>query len=523
MNPTHRPIRRLAAKALALATIVCGSLGVPGSVDAWSATDTETAVMAFVDDVSPAVTVDRSTNCMPGATVGATQSTDAVAYRNDRIVLRTTASTNSVTTTINATLHTMYGNNLPYVGPIETITFPTPPGGPAIVPVLSVTLLPRPGGLQHDILGLARHLRNDSGKIASPDYTNNFDGPYGHYFPYGFPQNTSSLTPPRTNLTGAGLKIGTGTKIEVYDSGMFALDPVNLPTATQLTSADNDLVNLVNNGPKEVDFPEAGHDQGIVGVLTTIAPGATIESVRVNDRAGLLTDVSAARAIASSLRTLSLTNYPNLLINAFGTAACNLNPAAVGGAVLQPIGTEAIVEVVDKFDPFKAGGMLIVASAGNEATTRPHYPAAFPSVLSVGALDGTVDSDLSPWSSPSKNAPIAEFSNRGSTVDVYALGVELPTTHVNGYRFEAGADLIMGKALVSGTSFAAPKMAAYVSEVMSTNGLRARAARDLLIAGGIAPLPQCGTTTIEQGKAVVLSALTASITAPPIPANPITC
>ena len=378
--------------------------------------------------------------------------------------------------------------------------------------MLSVTLMPRPGGLQHDILGLARHLRNDSGKIASPDYTNNFDGPYGHYFPYGYPQNTPSLTPPRTNLTGAGLKIGTGTKIEIYDSGMFALDPVNLPTATQLTAADNDLVNLVNNGPKLVDFPEGGHDQAIAGVLTTIAPGATIESVRVNDRAGLLTDVSAARAIASSLRTLTLATYPNLLVNAFGTAACNLDPTVVGGAVLQPIGTEAVVEVVDKFDPFKAGGMLIVASAGNEATTRPHYPAAFPSVLSVGALDGTLDSDLSPWSSPSKNAPIAEFSNRGSTVDVYALGVALPTTHVNGYRFETGADLITGKAIVSGTSFAAPKVAAYLSEVMSTNGLRARAARDLLIAGGVAPLPQCFTSTVEQGKAIVLSALTASIT-----------
>ena len=138
---------------------------------------------------------------------------------------------------------------------------------------------------------------------------------------------------------------------------------------------------------------------------------------------------------------------------------------------------EAVVEAVDRFDPFKPGGMLIVAAAGNEATTRPHYPAAFSSVLSVGALDGTKDSDLSPWSSPSKTAPVADFSNRGSTVDAHALGVSLPTTTVSGVRFETGGDVFEGKGAVSGTSFAAPKMAAYIAERMSTSGNTARGAR----------------------------------------------
>ena len=160
--------------------------------------------------------------------------------------------------------------------------------------------------------------------------------------------------------------------------------------------------------------------------MTTVAPGSAIENVRINDRSGLATDVSAARSIAVvDAHADTCRRIPNLLVNAFGTAVCDLNPLAPG-AVLQPIGMEAVVEVVDRFDPFKPGGMLIVASAGNVASTRPHYPAAFPSVLSVGALDGNIDGDLSPWSSPSKTAPVAEFSNRGSTVDVYALGVDLP-------------------------------------------------------------------------------------------------
>ena len=148
--------------------------------------------------------------------------------------------------------------------------------------------------MPHDILGLARHLRNDSGKIASPDYAFSYYGPYIHYFPYGYPTKISALTPPRTNLTSAGLKIGTGVKIHVDDTGLFAADPVNLPTTTQLTADDNDLVNRVNNGPLMIDFPAGGHGEEIDGVLTTVAPGSSIADVRINDRAGLATDVSAA-------------------------------------------------------------------------------------------------------------------------------------------------------------------------------------------------------------------------------------
>jgi hypothetical protein len=522
MNPNRSPIRHAAAKALALVAIVCGTVGVTGSARAANSTEVDT--MAWLDDVSTAIKVDQTVDCMNLAT-------DAVAYRNDNIVMRTSAANNSITGTINNTLHGMYGppNNFNYVGSIERITFPPPPAGPAFVDVVSVTLVPRPGSAPHDILGLARHLRNDSGKIASPNYAYVNNGPYTHYFPKGYPKKmTDPLTPPRTNLTpqgapiGAGLKIGTGVKIHVDDTGLFAADPVNLPTTTQLSSADNDLVDQVFNGPFMVDWPAAAHAQAIDGVITTVAPGSAIVDVRINDRSGLITDVSAARAIAASLRSLTLPNYPNLLVNAFGGAVCDLNSGAAGGAVLQPVGMEAIVEVVDRFNPFKTGGMLIVASAGNEATTRPHYPAAFPSVLSVGALDGNVDGDLSPWSSPSKTAPVADFSNRGSTVDVYALGVDIPTTHVSGYRFETNGDIIEGKAKVTGTSFSGPKVAAYIAERMSTSGSTARAARDWLINHAVAPLPQCGTQTVPQGKALVLTSLTASIS-DPATANPVTC
>ena len=83
-------------------------------------------------------------------------------------------------------------------------------------------------------------------------------------------------------------------------------------------------------------------------------------------------------------------------------------------------------------------GLIVVASAGNEPTGRPVYPAAYPSVLGVGAL--APDGSLWPQ------------SNHGDFVSVTAPGyAHLPV----GYKGEAG--------LYAGTSVAA----AYVSNIVS--------------------------------------------------------
>jgi hypothetical protein len=513
MSP-NTSARRLLTRGLVVTAIACSSMVITASVNAGTATETD--VMAWLDNVSPAIDIDQSNKCMAGAT-------DAVAYRNDRIVLRTNAPDTNVKSTVNAKLNNMYGTlSVPYVGPIERITFPnTPPANTPVTPVLSVTLLPRPGGAHHDVVGLARRLRNESHVPASPDYAITNSGPYNFYWPHGYPEKIGAITLPRTNLTPSGQKIGTGIKVGIYDTGLAAPNATDLPTTTQLSADDNDLSDIVSNGPKMADFPATGHGEAIAGVLTTIAPGMTIQEVRINDRTGLATDVSAARGMASSLRTLSRTDYPDLIVNAFGTTTCDLDSLAPG-AMLEPIGLEAVVEVVDKFDPYQPDGMLIVASAGNMATTRPHYPAAFDSVLGVGALDGNIDGDPSPWSSPARTAPIADFSNRGSWVDAYAVGVDLPTTHTSGVRFETGGDILAGKASVDGTSFAAPDIAALIAEKVSTSSphLKARQAWNVIAASRIAPLPQCGQTKVESGVAIVLSSLSGTAdgqpTGPPV-------
>ena len=78
-----------------------------------------------------------------------------------------------------------------------------------------------------------------------------------------------------------------------------------------------------------------------------------------------------------------------------------------------------------------AQSAVIVAGAGNDGTTTPFYPAAYPEVLAVAAIDA--------------GGQRATFSNHGDWVDVVAPGVDVLTT------FDSGT---WGAA--SGTSLAAP-------------------------------------------------------------------
>jgi hypothetical protein len=89
-------------------------------------------------------------------------------------------------------------------------------------------------------------------------------------------------------------------------------------------------------------------------------------------------------------------------------------------------------------------GLIVVASAGNEATGKPFYPAAFPSVIGVGALAP----DGKRW----------EDSNYGDSVMVYAPGFAgMPV----GYRGEPG--------IYAGTSISAAYTAHLIAGALTRN------------------------------------------------------
>jgi thermitase len=88
--------------------------------------------------------------------------------------------------------------------------------------------------------------------------------------------------------------------------------------------------------------------------------------------------------------------------------------------------------------------VVLISASGNDHSAQPSFPAAYPEVLSVGAVN--------------PDGSRAEFSNYGDYLDVVAPGTEIPSTFVHN-RYAA----------LSGTSMAAPHVTALAGLIRSLN------------------------------------------------------
>lgn len=157
---------------------------------------------------------------------------------------------------------------------------------------------------------------------------------------------------------------------------------------------------------------------------------------------GFATKILAIKCSADSIGTGSVVaGYDGIRYAAdMGAAVIN---CSFGGSI-NPSFVQGIQTVVDYA---YSKGSLVVAASGNEATHNdrtPVFPANLDHVLSVGATGST-------------DAP-AGFSGYGVSVDVWAPGVNVTTTQLNGGYVSSG---------VSGTSFAAPIVSGVAALLMS--------------------------------------------------------
>jgi subtilisin family serine protease len=160
-----------------------------------------------------------------------------------------------------------------------------------------------------------------------------------------------------------------------------------------------------------------GHGTHVAGIIAQMSPQSKLLPVRVLDANGRGTTFALAYGIEWAVEQ--------------GADVINLSLGAdANSRVLQDVITQAIAQEV-----------IVVAAAGNAGTDEPQFPASFPAVISVTAVDG--------------NNTKADFASFGAGwVDLAAPGVGITSTVVgpygSGYASWSGTSMATG--FVSGAA-----------------------------------------------------------------------
>jgi hypothetical protein len=222
---------------------------------------------------------------------------------------------------------------------------------------------------------------------------------------------------PWLGITTDNSRWGTGVKIAVLDTGVVP-NP-SLPGLSQslaMTPFPSDLSKTLGHGTAVASLI-AGHDPAAPG----IAPAAEIISIRVGDESGQADSFALAAGILAAIDS--------------GVQIINIS---MGTTENNPLIEEAVLLA-------HKSHVLIVAASGNSEQAEASYPAAYPSVISVGAVDARGEH--------------LDFSNFGTYLSLTAPGYAIDTAWPgNGY------------ARISGTSASAPIVTGAIAATMSNGG-----------------------------------------------------
>lgn len=211
----------------------------------------------------------------------------------------------------------------------------------------------------------------------------------------------------------------------------------------------------------------AGHGTFAAAVVQQVHPEALVAVYNPLDSDGIGTEMAVAcamiRAVKEGARIVNLS---------LGTRTVDDGP---------PVALQAALDVIDGLD----GGrdVVLVAAAGNYGDTRACWPAAFRRVVSVAG----VRADLTP----------STWSSRGPWVDCSAVGEGVVAAYVEGTEaneLDPANPEVFGPdawALWTGTSFAAPQVAAAIARLSAEGGVSPREALAQLLSLGV-PVPGFG-------------------------------
>lgn len=218
---------------------------------------------------------------------------------------------------------------------------------------------------------------------------------------------------------------GAGVTVAVVDTGVNGKHP----DLGGRVLAGYNVVSDTNAGNTDAD----GHGTHVAGIIAAtanngigvagLAPKTQILPVKVVDSKGASNTGYLAEGIVWAA------NHGAKVIN-----------ISMGGSASDPNLNSAVQYAWSK-------NVVIAAAAGNEKKSgnKAHYPAAFPNVLGVGAVDSS-------WK-------VASFSNTGSYVDLVAPGVKIESTYTSPTY-----------ALMTGTSMATPYVAAAAALTVAKEG-----------------------------------------------------
>jgi serine protease len=343
----------------------------------------------------------------------------------------------------------------------------------------------RNAALSRDTRRLAKALRQRGGVLsADPNFVRRAAAvPTDQYYPlqWHYPlvrlPEAWDLVTPSSGIVVAVVDTGVltghpdlqGQLAPGYD---FILDPTS--------SLDGDGCDADPNDPGDQSLPHGKssfhgtHVAGTVAARTSLEPGGTSEGV-----AGV-----AWNARVMPLRALGKNGGTDFdVIQAIRYAAglsngCGVLPAAPADVINMSLGGAGDSAALDAaIMEARNAGLVIVAAAGNEASSQPSFPAASPGVISVSAVDA--------------DAKLAPYSNFGSTIDVAAPGGDMSVDHTfDGYGDGVFSTLYdedrhaYAYGFYQGTSMAAPHVSGIIALMLGVNPALTPADIDTLLTTG---------------------------------------